>query len=112
VPSRWPITDRAARRLPGDDTAADEGRTVLFARVQAPTGPVPFFTTQLSSAIGQSAVRRRQVEALCRFVAGHARSVRLVGDRPLPRTTPGSWPSCTPSPAMPSTTREWNEEAG
>jgi nucleoside-diphosphate-sugar epimerase len=105
VPSRWPITDRAARRLPGDDTAADEGRTVLFARVPAPTGPVPFFTTHLSAAIGQSAVRRRQVEALCRFVAGHARSVRLVGDRPLPRTTPGSWPSCTPSPAMPSTTR-------
>jgi endonuclease/exonuclease/phosphatase family metal-dependent hydrolase len=70
VLSRWPITDHASQHLPGDDTAPAEGRTVLFARVQTPTGPVPFFTTQLSSAIGQSVVRCRQVEALCRFVAG------------------------------------------
>jgi endonuclease/exonuclease/phosphatase family metal-dependent hydrolase len=42
---------------------------VLFARIQTPTGPVPCFTTQLTSAIGQSAVRCQQVAALGRFVA-------------------------------------------
>jgi endonuclease/exonuclease/phosphatase family metal-dependent hydrolase len=62
--SRWPITEQASQPLP-----ADGGRVVLFARVQAPTGPVPFFTTQLTSSIGQSAVRCRQVADLCWFVA-------------------------------------------
>jgi endonuclease/exonuclease/phosphatase family metal-dependent hydrolase len=67
--SRWPITEQASQRLPA--TSADNGRTVLFARVQTPTGPVPFFTTQLTSSIGQSQLRCRQVGALCRFVAAH-----------------------------------------
>jgi endonuclease/exonuclease/phosphatase family metal-dependent hydrolase len=62
--SRWPITEQASQPLPADD-----GRVVLFARVQAPTGPLPFFTTQLTSTIGQSAVRCQQVADLCRFVA-------------------------------------------
>ena len=66
--SRWPISEQAARPLPAGD-GADDGRTVLFARVQTPTGPVPCFTTQLTSTIGQSAVRCQQVAALCRFVA-------------------------------------------
>jgi endonuclease/exonuclease/phosphatase family metal-dependent hydrolase len=66
--SRWPITEQASQPLPaGDD--ADDGRTALFARVQTPTGPLPFVTTQLTSTIGQSAVRCQQVAALCRFVA-------------------------------------------
>jgi endonuclease/exonuclease/phosphatase family metal-dependent hydrolase len=68
--SRWPITQQASQRLP-TDPVADDGRTVLFARIQTPTGPLPFFTTQLTSTIGQSAVRCRQVAALCRFVAAH-----------------------------------------
>jgi endonuclease/exonuclease/phosphatase family metal-dependent hydrolase len=66
--SRWPITKQTAQPLPA---GAADGRTVLFARVQTPTGPVPFFTTQLTSTIGQSAVRCRQVAALCQFVAAH-----------------------------------------
>jgi endonuclease/exonuclease/phosphatase family metal-dependent hydrolase len=69
--SRWPITAQAAQPLPAEPVA-DDGRTVLFARIQTPSGPLPFFTTQLTSTIGQSAVRCRQVESLCRFVAAHA----------------------------------------
>jgi endonuclease/exonuclease/phosphatase family metal-dependent hydrolase len=68
--SRWPITEQASQPLPAAANA-DDGRTVLFARVQTPTGPVALFTTQLTSTIGQSAVRCRQVGALCRFVAAH-----------------------------------------
>ena len=41
------------------------------SRVQPPTGPLPFFITQLTSTIGQSAVRCQQVAAPCRFVAAH-----------------------------------------
>jgi hypothetical protein len=76
VLSRWPITDRAARRLP----ATTGG------------GPVP-------------------------LGAGHVRSVRLVGDRPLD----GTWPSDHArvlAELYPQTGRavdhagEWNEEAG
>ena len=68
--SRWPITEQASQPLPADPVA-DDGRTVLFARVQSPTGPLPFITTQLTSTIGQSAVRCQQVATLCRFVAAH-----------------------------------------
>jgi endonuclease/exonuclease/phosphatase family metal-dependent hydrolase len=68
--SRWPITEQAAQPLP-TGAIADHGRTVLFARVQTPTGPVPVFTTQLTSTIGQSAVRCQQVAALCRFITAH-----------------------------------------
>ena len=67
--SRWPITEQAAQPLPGN--GADDGRTALFAGIQTPTGRLPFVTTQLTSAIGQSAVRCQQVAALCRFVAAH-----------------------------------------
>lgn len=72
VLSRWPITDQATQPLPTGASADNDGRTVLFAQVQTPTGPVPFFTTQLTSTIGQSWVRCQQVATLCRFVAAHA----------------------------------------
>jgi endonuclease/exonuclease/phosphatase family metal-dependent hydrolase len=71
--SRWPISDEASQPLPAG-SGKDECRTVLFGRVQSPAGAVPFFTTQLCSAIGQSAVRCRQVAAVSRFVAAHASS--------------------------------------
>ncbi|WP_426511320.1 endonuclease/exonuclease/phosphatase family protein [Dactylosporangium sp. McL0621] len=66
VLSRWPIGEPAIGALPGPD-----GRTVLFARVDAPGGPVPFFTTHLDSAPAGSAVRVEQVAAVARFVAQH-----------------------------------------
>ncbi len=71
VLSRWPIIDRKDLRLPAEDVP-DEGRTALYALLDAPGGNVPFFTTQLNSAPDQSAIRRGQVVALARFVAEHA----------------------------------------
>ena len=71
--SRWPISDEASQPLPAG-SGKEECRTVLFGRVQSPAGAVPFFTTQLCSAIGQSAVRCRQVATVSRFVAAHASS--------------------------------------
>jgi endonuclease/exonuclease/phosphatase family metal-dependent hydrolase len=70
VLSRWPITARAHRTLPAGG-APDEGRTVLYTRVDTPGGPVPFFTTQFNSAPEQSAVRCMQVAAVAAFVAEH-----------------------------------------
>jgi endonuclease/exonuclease/phosphatase family metal-dependent hydrolase len=66
--SRWPITRTSTCDLPTG--AGDAGRTALFAEIAGPAGPVPFFTTQLTSAIGHSALRSDQVRALVRFVVG------------------------------------------
>jgi endonuclease/exonuclease/phosphatase family metal-dependent hydrolase len=71
VLSRWPITERADQPLPAGGEP-DEGRTVLYAGIAAPTGAIPFFTTQLNSAPHQSAVRCQQAAAVARFVAAHA----------------------------------------
>jgi endonuclease/exonuclease/phosphatase family metal-dependent hydrolase len=71
VLSRSPITARAHRTLP-DAGTPDEGRTLLYACVDAPGGPVPFFTTQFNSAPEQSAVRCAQAAAVAAFVAEHA----------------------------------------
>ncbi|WKX74285.1 endonuclease/exonuclease/phosphatase family protein [Streptomyces sp. XD-27] len=70
VLSRWPIADRAVLTLP---TAGgeDEGRLALYARIDAPGAPVPFFTAHLNHAVHESAVRCAQVAALARFVADH-----------------------------------------
>lgn len=64
--SRWPITRTSECALPTG--VGDVGRTALFAQIAAPTGPVPFFTTQLTSTVGQSALRCDQVRALAEFV--------------------------------------------
>lgn len=71
--SRWPIGAHAHLRLP-TGSAGDEGRTVLHAIIDAPAGPVPFFTTQLNSAPQHSAVRCEQVVAIAGFVAGNTAS--------------------------------------
>lgn len=52
----------------------DDGPLALFARINAPTHQVPFFTTHLSSAMDASAIRCQQVEALVRFVASHSQA--------------------------------------
>ncbi|MFG2191900.1 endonuclease/exonuclease/phosphatase family protein [Streptomyces sp. NPDC048639] len=88
VLSRWPIMDRAALRLPADGNR-DDGRAALYALVDAPAHPVPFFTTHLTSAIHASALRCRQVAALARFVADHR------GGTPFPPVVTGdfnAWP--------------------
>jgi len=71
--SRWPIADPRVEELPGD-----EGRVVLGAMIEAPHGRVPFFSAHLSAMAGRSAIRRTQVERLC----------RLVAERPAPDHPP------------------------
>lgn len=68
IVSRWPVAETAELRLPAG-SAADEGRTALFALVEHPLGQQPVYTTQLNSEPTASAIRCEQVEALCRFIA-------------------------------------------
>jgi len=82
VLSRWPIDGSEVRRLPAGDEP-DEGRAVLYARIEAPHAVVPFFVTHLNSGWGQSALRRERVVAIARFVREKARGGHppvLVGD--------------------------------
>ena len=71
VLSRWPIAAVAHERLPRGP-GPDDGRTVLHARIEGPGGPIPFFTTQLTSTSGLSELRCRQVAAVARFVRDHS----------------------------------------
>lgn len=67
VLSRWPIAESEVRRLPAGDEP-DEGRVVLYASIDSPSGRIPVFTTHLNSAWGQSALRRQQVAAVAEFM--------------------------------------------
>ena len=60
--SRWPISESDVGRLPVGDEP-DEGRLVLYARIDTLYGNVPFFVTHLNSAWGQSGPRQEQVVA-------------------------------------------------
>jgi endonuclease/exonuclease/phosphatase family metal-dependent hydrolase len=68
--SRWPITAHAADALPV--SATDEARVAVHARIDAPGGALPMFTTHLTYGPGRSALRTAQVRALARFVGDHA----------------------------------------
>ncbi|GAA2354969.1 endonuclease/exonuclease/phosphatase family protein [Streptomyces carpaticus] len=68
VLSRWPVEESAVVPLPRGD-GPDEGRVALYARIAAPGGPVPFFTTHLHSGPAGSGVRCAQVRTLARLVA-------------------------------------------
>ncbi|MBC9717733.1 endonuclease/exonuclease/phosphatase family protein [Streptomyces sp. TRM66268-LWL] len=70
VLSRWPLAEQARLELPAREND-DDGRLALYARIDAPEHPIPFFTTHLTSAVDASAVRCQQVDALAEFVAGH-----------------------------------------
>lgn len=76
VLSRWPIAESSTHRLPACDEP-DEGRLILHAEIRSPYGNIPFFTTHLNSAWGQSALRQQQVAAICSFV-----TERAAGDFP------------------------------
>jgi endonuclease/exonuclease/phosphatase family metal-dependent hydrolase len=69
VLSRWPITAHAELPLPGRGGLQ---RLALHARVAAPAGDLPMFTTHLSHQLGGSALRLAQVRAVAGFVAEHA----------------------------------------
>lgn len=66
--SRWPITQVEQQPLPAGP-GRDEGRFVLHAVVDAPSGPVPLFCVHLNSGPADSAVRVEQVRHLVRYVA-------------------------------------------
>lgn len=93
VLSRWPIVDRAVLRLPTEG-GQDDGRTSVHARVDAPAGQVPFFTTHLNSAPHESAVRCAQVAALAEFVAAHS------GGTAFPAVLTGDYNSLSDSDEM------------
>jgi endonuclease/exonuclease/phosphatase family metal-dependent hydrolase len=68
--SRWPIIAHAADALPV--TGSDEARVAVAARIDAPGGALPMFTTHLTYGPGRSALRTAQVRALARFVEEHS----------------------------------------
>ena len=88
--SRWPILADAAARLPTDGT--DEGRVAVHARVDAPGGALPMFTTHLTHYPGASLIRLAQVRRLAEFVAGASRTA------PTRR-----WSPATSTPSRPPT---------
>ncbi|WP_399138779.1 endonuclease/exonuclease/phosphatase family protein [Streptomyces sp. NBUA17] len=134
VLSRRPVVERAVLRLPAP-AELDDGRLALYARIDAPGHPVPFFTAHFTSGRAASAVRREQAAALAGFVDAHrhgtahppvvtgdlnARSdspeVRLLRGPGAGCATPGSTPSRArrPVPGTPPTRtwRTWTRTAG
>ncbi|MFR9721991.1 endonuclease/exonuclease/phosphatase family protein [Streptomyces sp. MS19] len=93
VLSRWPITGTAVTRLPTDG-APERLRPALFARIDAGPYEVPFFTTHLHSSDDGSAVRRAQLDALGRFVAGRR------GAGPFPPVVTGDFNAEPDSPEV------------
>lgn len=71
VLSRYPILETAERRLPAGDLR-DDGKTALYASIDAPGGPLPFFATHLNSGPAESGVRCLQVRELAAFVSERA----------------------------------------
>ncbi len=69
--SRWPIAAQAEAGLPVGDLA-DESRVAVHARIEAPDGALPMFTTHLTYGPGRSQVRTAQVRTLAGFIAEHA----------------------------------------
>jgi endonuclease/exonuclease/phosphatase family metal-dependent hydrolase len=69
--SRWPIAAEAQASLPAGDLA-DEDRVAVHARIDAPGGTLPMFTTHLTYGPGRSGIRLGQVRTLAEFVAGHS----------------------------------------
>jgi endonuclease/exonuclease/phosphatase family metal-dependent hydrolase len=68
--SRWPITAQAETSLPADGLA-EEARVAVHARIEAPGGALPLFTTHLTYGPGRSQVRTAQVRTLAAFIAEH-----------------------------------------
>lgn len=63
VLSRFPIEERAVFVLPGHDRS-DQRRSLLFARLDTPRGPLPVFVTHLNWKLDESAIRVEQVRHL------------------------------------------------
>jgi endonuclease/exonuclease/phosphatase family metal-dependent hydrolase len=65
--SRWPILRTEWRPLPAPDDA-NELRTVVFAEIDGPRGPIQVFCTHLNWRFDQSAVRQEQARFVAQFV--------------------------------------------
>lgn len=63
VLSRWPILERRVVPLPVENPA-EEGRSLLYALVDAPDGRLPLYVTHLSWKFHQAHVRAQQVRAI------------------------------------------------
>jgi endonuclease/exonuclease/phosphatase family metal-dependent hydrolase len=61
--SRWPILEQQSFALPVDDPA-DDGRTLLYALLDAPGGRLPVYVTHLSWQFHLSHLRARQVRCI------------------------------------------------
>lgn len=68
--SRWPIAASRVFPLPTGET--DERRSLLFAEITSPHGPIPFFVTHLNWKFHHGIVRERQVVAIADLVKAHA----------------------------------------
>src|SRR6185503_15325231 len=60
--SRFPIRRSEVFSLPKMDT--DESRCLLFAELDAPVGPIPFFVTHLNWRFHEGYVREAQVKTI------------------------------------------------
>ena len=82
IVSRFPISDVETTTLPGAEGA--EPRALISAMLQAPFGPVPFFSTHLAWKFDEGALRMRQVIAIASAVDRRQKSAEfpavLVGD--------------------------------
>jgi endonuclease/exonuclease/phosphatase family metal-dependent hydrolase len=65
--SRWPIIDNAQGPLAGPDV-----RSICYAKIQTPHGPLPFFCTHLSYGPRRSALRKQQALSVAQFILEHA----------------------------------------
>ncbi len=78
VLSRWPILDRAQRRLPGFDGKPSH-RTALWALLDHPDGPQPVATTHLEWRYDASKLRQQQLDDLVTWLAEQH---RRIGEQP------------------------------
>ena len=80
--SRFPIRRTEIFPLPKVDT--EESRSLLFAELDAPFGPVPFFVTHLNWRFNEGYVREAQVVAIAEHVKAlapiHGFPPIIVGD--------------------------------
>src|SRR5262245_15853570 len=76
--SHHPLVDQASLPLP--DPAGVDPRTVAFARVEAPHGPIPVFVTHLTFQLHLGHARCEQVRALADHVA---RLAPIAGPPPI-----------------------------
>lgn len=72
IASRWPIVASDWRYLDVGDMP--KHRTVLWAQVDGPAGPIDVYTAHLSHGFDQSALRQRQLGEIATWVAEQRRA--------------------------------------